>query len=203
MEPKFQTSFIPKNSLVNNAVTVEPTSSFNLSLAPILATVFLILSIILSIGSFLYQRYLNKNISEANQSIVLARQAFEPKVISDLLLASDQIKSVKTILDNHIVVSNLFALLQSLTIPNVRFEVFVFDRKPDGKIGVTIEGQSITYPHVARQAEILASSDFLHNIFFSDLSLNDKGVLNMKFTMDVDQGAISYKEALGKLSLFN
>lgn len=203
MEPKFQTSFIPKNPVVSNQAPVQPITNLSFSLGPIVATVLFMISLILSIGLFIYERQINTKISEAKDSIELAKQAFEPKVVADLILISDQMESVKTILNNHVVVSNLLAILQSLTIPSVRFTSFSFDNKPDGNLKVSIEGETVSYSHVARQASVFGSSEFLKNIYFSSIDLSDKGLVTMKLSTDVLVNAVSYAEAIKRLSLSN
>lgn len=201
MEPKFQTSFIPKSSVVMKTTDIK--SPTTVTLLPIVATVMLILSILSAGGIFFYQQYLGRKIIQANDALVLAQAAFEPKIINELMLVSDQIKSVKELLEKHIIVSNLFTIFQSSTIPSVRFTTFTFERKENGLITVGIEGEGASYSHVAKQAEILSSSDFVKNVFFSRLSLNDKNIVIFKLSADVDDKAISYQEALKRLSIIN
>lgn len=201
MEPKFQTSFIPKAPLptASNAGRSLPRES-SMTLLPTIASILFVLSLLAAGGLFGYQSYLNSQIADLDKSLKLAQTNFDQSSIQPLVVASNQIKSAKSLLAKHIAVSNLFAVLESNVLPSVQFTTFGFQRSADNKVDVSIDGAAQSYASAAKQADLFNSLSYMSNQTFSNLDLTDKGTISMKFRTTVDQSVLSYAQAVQNIS---
>jgi hypothetical protein len=143
----------------------------------------------------------SKNLSEANTALQLEKDNLDKKGIDELVLVSDQIKAVKLLLDKHIAVSNLFTLLESLTIPELRFTTFSFDTKSKGLVSVSVDVVAPSYPHLARQSDIFKKGEYVKKVSINGLDKNDENAVESKIDLEIDSKSVSYKEALQKLSI--
>ena len=195
MEPKFQKSFIPKESLAGSVTKVRRVGGV-VGIMTLLSLVIFIISIALSGGVFLYQQYLQRSIENKKDSIDRARAAFEPSLIRDLSRLDARIESAKEILSTHLAPSTVFSLLEDLTLQNVRFTNFSYEAT-DGGIGkLKLRGIARSFNAIAQQSNLIGASIVVHDPIFSNLGLDDKGNVTFDFTATVDARLLSYKEQI-------
>lgn len=202
MEPKFQSSFIPKTPVTTSSVSRPPsarTFKTSVSFLPSLGTVLFILALLASLGLFGYERLLNSQVADDSKALVLAKSAFDTDTISRLLTASAQIQSAKTLLNNHVAVSGMFAVLESNVVPKARFTGFNFERNDDGTVKVTAEGEAQSYAVMAEQSLLFSKISYMSNQNFTDLDLTDKGAVSMKFITNIDPKLVSFSQALSSI----
>lgn len=202
MEPKFQTSFIPKSPVLSGGQKEESKNS-SVSLISIVGVVLFLIAVLSSGGVFFYTNIQQKSIIELKEALALEKASFNESGIKDLLLVSDQMKVVKDILDKHLILSNIFVVMQSSTIQNINFTEISFETKNEGYVSVTFKGQSTSYDHIAKQAELFKSTGFLRDVSFYNMEIDKDGNLVFDGSMSVSINDTSYKEILKKLSLLN
>lgn len=203
MDPKFKTSFIPKSPIVSSSVSNDQVyRPSSLSLFSIIVITLFLASILASGFVFLSINRENSKIREITDELALAKQAFEPAVIEELLTVSNQIKSIKELMQKHISISNLFYLFQSITIQNTSFSSFVFDRSTKN-ITVRIGGEALSYGHASKQAQIFSETGFMSNISYTNLKLNEDGTVSINMNTEVDTNSISYLETIKRLSFLS
>lgn len=199
MEPKFQTSFIPKNPIsTSSSPSYRPVSSS--SIIGTFATLFFTLALLVSGALFGYEFYIEGQIKQSQVQLVEAKSAFESADNQKLILASNQIKSIKTLLDKHTVVSPIFKLLEDQTLPTVRFTSFAFSRDSLGGVTVSIEGEAQSYASLAQQSSILLKLPYLSHIEFSDITLSDSGTVRMKVRARIDSEVLMYNKKIQGVS---
>lgn len=199
MEPKFQTSFIPKRPIGSSQSsgndTIRSTNIFS-----VVATIVFIVTILVSVGLFFYKNILTNQIAQADKSIVAARADFEPEKIQELIDANARIASVKNLLENHIVVSKVLVLMQDLTVRKMRFtELDYVNKNNDPTINITGEVQ--TYNALAEQQNVFLNNEFMKEPVFSDFNLGDNGYLLVKFSSRLDPSLVSYKKMVESIPL--
>jgi hypothetical protein len=199
MEPKFQTSFIPKTPITTSSSITRTPVSF--TIVGILGTLLFTLALILSGLGFGYEYYLNKSITQATVSIAQSRSAFESEDNQSIIDISDQLASARVLLNGHIVVSPLFDLLQNTALPTITFTGLVFDRSNLKTVGISISGESQNYSSIAEQAHILSETKYFKNISFSDMSLTDAGKVTFKYRAEVEPALVSYGSFIQGLSV--
>ncbi len=195
MEPKFQTSFIPKKPISLTQSGVLPVArSFNLF--SLLATVFFIVTLLTSGGLFIYQKILDGQIIQAGKDIEKAREAFQVGQIKDLIDANSRIKAAETLLENHVVISRIMVLLEELTVKRIRFYDFSYSNKNNSPT-LAMKAESQGYNALAVQGEIFSKSEFLRDSRFFDFTAGDNGIVTASFYTTLNPELISYKKAVG------
>ena len=203
MDPKFKTSFIPKSPLVNSPkIETSVYKPKTISVFSIICVVVFMASVLVSGFIFVSISREKNKINKINEELALAKQAFEPEVVKELITISNQMASVKDLINKHIAVSNLFYLIESITIKNISFNSFRFERGQNG-INVSLEGEALSYGHASKQAGIFTETGFIKDVSFSSLKLTDLGTVQINMEMQVDTSSISYTEAIKRLSFLN
>jgi hypothetical protein len=201
MEPKFQTSFIPKAPVTTGAgTTIAPLHRTNIFSA--ISTGVFILTLLASGGAFAYKKYLAAQVSQASTDLAAAHDAFQPEKIQEFVDISSRLSAAKTLLEKHVVVSQMFKLLQSLTLSKVRIRNFSY-QVDQGVIGVTMDGEAQSYDALAQQASVFSQNAFIKNPDFSNFSLADNGTITFKATATVDPTLVSYKKAIEAMAANN
>ena len=198
MDPKFQTSFIPKNPVVTQSkipsITIPTVNIFSA-----ISTAIFFLTLILIGGLFGYKILLNKQIAQADKDIVQAKQAYQLEAVQSIIDANSRIISTKELLNKHIAVSELFNLLQTLTLKKISFGNFIYTNK-EGSYSITMDAEAQTYNALAQQNDIFLKNSFIKDPQFSNFELAENGNIKVKFTTSIDPSLISYKRAIEALS---
>ncbi len=193
MEPKFQSTFIPRGPMAPSssaaAISKEATHG---SFIGFIAFLIFLFSILASIGMYGYEKYLTSRIGKMGQDLEKARTSLEADAINQVTDFNTRIDATEKILDNHTIVSPIFDFLEKNTLKNVRFTDFKFDTTPDG-IKVVFHGQAKGYSALSLQADQFNKSRYIRNPLFSDLTLDEKGNVVFSFTANLDPSIVSYK----------
>lgn len=201
MEPKFQSSFIPKQSLKSQASGAPAQERHRrrntaAGLGTMLTFVFFIIMLGATGGLFLYNKILEDAVDQKIQSLERVREAFQPAFIKELVRLDRRMQAGKVILERHVATSNLFALLEQSTLRSVQLlgYEYAYDDE-DQSSSITLRGQTASLPLLASQAQQLGINVFLANPVVSQLDA-DKETGLVEFTADagVDDTLISFTE---------
>ena len=190
MEPKFQTSFIPKkpvDSSPKSYLYKQPSNIFS-----VIATLIFVVTLLIAGGLFGYRVMLNNEITAADNEITAARADFQEKTIKEIIRYNNQMEAANQILNNHIVIYPLLAQLEEQTLRNVSFETLKYLREGDK---VKIEGNVIakSYNALAQQSEKFNSNKFLIEPTLSNFKLTEEGLISGDFNSYVDSSLFSYR----------
>ncbi len=194
MEPKFQTSFIPKSPVISAAGPKVSAMRGGTNIFSVIATIFFIVTLVVSGGLFIYKRMLQSQIAAADTSLTAAREAFQPEKIQELIDANSRITAARGLLNKHIAVSGLLTLLQSLTVKNLRFDNLVYMNAAGKGPTLSMDAEAQNYNALAEQENIFAGNEFLRNEAFSNFTLSDNGTVKAQFFANLDPGLVSYKK---------
>lgn len=197
MEPKFQTSFIPKKPIGVEPSGIKVIQTINIF--SLIAIVLFLVTVIISGGLFVYKRVILSQIAEAKKNIEQARGAIEPDKIKELVDANSRIISSKNLLENHIASSQILFLLQNLTVKRMRINELTY-KNNEKKVDLIMKGEIQTYNALAQQEAIFKESEYLKNPAFTNISLNQYGGVEVEFSSTLDPSLISYKKAIEKMS---
>jgi len=199
MEPKFQSSFIPKGS-ITSAIPGTPMGrkTKEKSLFVFLASIIFSLSIILALGMFGYKFYLKYSIEQMGTDLENARATLQPEVINELTRLNDRIISSQKLVIQHQILSSLFDFLEVSTPKTVRFNSFQYSKTSQG-LELLIMGEARGYTTLALQADIFNKSQYFKNSIFSDLRLNAKGDVGFSFKANVDPDLLSYQREVERI----
>ncbi len=195
MDPKMQSSFIPKTPIATDRAA-HSSSTVNLFfLISVLAFI-----VTLAIGGFLF--FYNAQQQKQIEAIAASLIASEKKDFSDTDVNAwtdldKRTQAANEILQRHYAVSSLFRLLQELTVKNIRFTRFEFSLKDDGAekaaLDLALSGEGRSYNAVSYQSDVMKSSESLDDVLFSDIRLDEKGNILFSMKAAVDPALTSYK----------
>jgi len=200
MEPKFQSSFIPKGPIVSNVpgAPIGRRTRQEKSLFYILASTVFIVSVLSALGVFGYKFYLKYSIDKMGADLEDARMTLQPEVIRELTRLDNRILSSQKLLARHQILSPLFEFFEVSTPKTVRFKDFSYTKTPQG-LELKIIGEARGYAALALQADIFDKSQYFKTPIFSDLSLNEKGDVNFSFKAMLDPTLVSYERKVERL----
>lgn len=201
MEPKFQSSFIPKGPVASSG-NPAPDRSRGKNLLGLIASVIFVLAVVLSLGVFGYNSYLSYRISQTGGEIETARAQVDSDAIHELIRLESRISSTETLLDSHIVLSPLFDFLEDSTLQSVRFLEFDYNNTNEG-MQLVIAGEARGYSAVALQSEEFTDSQYFKNLVFSDLRLNEAGNVAFSLRTDIDPSMLSFSRIVERESLMS
>ena len=198
MDPKFQSSFIPKKAITADQ-GVRASSTVNLFF--LIAVISFILT--LGAGAFLmfinYQQ--NKDIGVIADSLIASeKKEFSETDVKAWTRLDGRIAAATQILQKHIAVSTLFEILQETTIKNVQFNKFDFSTKLDnaGKAAaiVSLAGQGRNFNSVSYQSDVFRDTSAFTDTLFSDVRLDDKGNVLFQVNASIYQDALLYRKLI-------
>jgi len=194
MEPNFQTSFIPKKPMI------ETRAAPKRAIGPfMIVAVFIFLSVaIASGGLYLYRESLKQNLAKMKSDLNIASNSFEPAKITQLGTLDKRLSAAKEVLGEHVAISPVFQMLESLTLKTIRFTDFSYSLAEDksGKILVKMSGLGVGYRSIALEADLLTKNKNLINPVFSNLSLDEKGNVLFDLNFMVDPGFVNYEQII-------
>lgn len=196
MEPKFQSSFIPKGPLATSG-TIAKAQRSEKSFFGFLSLLVFILAVVASAGIFGYNRFLDYRISQMGGDLEAARASIDPQSIQELARLDARINSTKALLSQHTVLTPLLDLLEASTVRTVRFTELNYTSSKDG-LALNMKGQARGYSAVALQSDVFNRNKSFKNPSFSDLSLDESGNVTFSFKATIDPSLLSYQKEIEK-----
>lgn len=193
MDTKFQTSFIPKKDITQRTFRARPES---ISLALLVAIIIFILSFAAAAGVFFYKRMLISRTAGMNQSLIQAKNSFDPAFIEEVNNLNKRILSANKLLDAHTAVLPVFDLLENDTLATIKLDKFSYTLANDGSGALALSGQAKNFSSVALQSDIFGREKTIKNPVFSDLNTDQSGNVSFKFNATLDRSFISYRNSM-------
>ena len=196
MEPKFQSSFIPRGPtapIISSAPLERKIKGEGL--LTFMAGLIFIISIILAIGIFGYKFYLKYSIDKMGADLENARTTIQPEIIDELTHLDNRLMATQELIAKHEILTPIYEFLESATIKTVRFNDFRFSNTENG-LELSMTGEARGYAALAFQADLFSQSKSLKNPIFSNLSLNSRGDVSFSFHVIIDPELLSYKRTI-------
>lgn len=190
---------------------IGASSSLLFTISSILAGV----AVLAAAGVFIYTQYLESNLEDKKQQIASAQAAFEPDVISELDTIDTRFSAIDDIIENHVAVTPVFEVLESLTLSSVQLLEVSFHSEsrtsfpdPDsnqeeeeeesdaGDIVVSISGMAPDHASVALQAEALSDNETVIEPVLSNFLLNELGRVEFTAEFTLPEEYMSYEDTL-------
>jgi hypothetical protein len=195
MDQEFQTSFIPKKTVIESPKRIKSGGgAINL-----IAFIVFLASLIAAGGAYFYRESVKTDIEEFKRSLAVAKNQFEPSLITELQILDKRLNAATTILEKHIAVSPIFVLLEEVTLPTVRYSDFSYEvDTTTNLVNVTMKGEAKGYNFIALQADLFDDNKFIKNPIFSDFVLDQTGNIDFNLTFSVDKSLVSYESFLDR-----
>jgi hypothetical protein len=204
METKFQTSFIPKKPLVSDSKVTNTVHHGSVSLVMVIGTILFIASLGGAVYSVVWKQVLIKAQEKYKAELVESEKRFNVALIESLKKVDTKIDVSTLLLNKHLSVSEIFPILNKLTIESVRFNSFEFDKVSgeSSDIKITMKGVARNYNSIAFQSDVFGSSQLygnnkvIKNPIVSDLVEDDNGEVSFSFTGTLNPADLSYEKIL-------
>jgi hypothetical protein len=195
MEPKFQTSFIPKKPITAS----EGVTRKSIDFFAIVATILFLGSLVLSTAVFAWRYTLEKQVVKSEASLAKAKDQFDQEFIGYVNRLNTRIETSKDLLNKHVGASTIFGFLASHTLKTVSYTDFSYSYEADGTVKVVMKGIAKSYSSIALQSEELGKQNqYIKSPIFSDLNPDQTGSVVFTLTALLDKNLISYQKNLGK-----
>lgn len=200
MDKEFQTTFIPKKNLSQEAPQARQASPRGavLGIFPIIAAIIFFLGVVAAGGAFAYELLLERRIESMRESLTRSQGAFEPSLIVELRQLDRRLNVANDLLRSHVAVSPVFRVIENVTLQSVKYDTFdyVFT---EGRAEISMNGIARDYKTVAEQSQVLGRNQFANDHIFSNFSLNNQG--NVQFNLDLTMGSdlVLFENSLGRV----
>jgi hypothetical protein len=204
MEPKFNTSFIPKKSLQADTNT----SSENKYVArrtvhgPGFYSMLLlfIISVTACVGVFAYTVIVDRSIEEKKNVLEEKKKAFKISIIDDLIETDARLSSANNLLANHIAISQIFNTLEDITLKRIQYTDFVYTgARAQTPAVLEVTGISDSFQDVALQTWAYRTNEYLHDPVVKELkrkSTNNIDTVDFILEAGVDTSLTSFSLAI-------
>ncbi|MEI7688586.1 MAG: hypothetical protein WCI91_00165 [Candidatus Nomurabacteria bacterium] len=191
MENSFQTSFIPKKPIVANSSASNSDNSISITM--VVSIFILVVMLAATGGLYLYKNYLQNNKAVLSGNLKKIKDSFDKNTIANLETYDKTSSVAKQILENHIVLSPLFELINELTLSSIQYTKF--DHKVvNGVFSVNMSGIARDYKSIALQADVFSTPKgrMFQNVIFSNLTKDKNNNVTFNVEFDVDRALLSY-----------
>ncbi len=189
--PVIPTSFVPKQPV--RASGQYKSTGGN----PFLLVGFILfgLSIAASIGVFAYEKYLVGVRDSKRVEVEQAQEAINSMAVEDFIRTRERFVSAQDLLEGHVAASKFFALLETLTLQNVRFDTLSFTLADDRTAEIQMTGIARSFNALAAQSSAFASENRIRRAIFSDIDVNDTGTVSFTLSADLTPGLLKVSDA--------
>jgi hypothetical protein len=208
MEPKFQTSFIPKKPL---AVSTAGSARHSVSVFLTISIIIFIISLGAAGVAYAWENILNSDQNQYKDTLAKDQDQFNIDLINTLTKANTKIDIAKSLIGKHLAVSEIFGIIGQLTIASVQWKSFTFSAPVTSgssaagtskDITISMQGETDSYYSVAYQSDVfgqsseLGANQVIKNPVLSNLSVGLNGKVGFSFTALVDPSKLSYTDEL-------
>lgn len=198
MEPKFQTSFIPKKPIVND-IGVEVRVVRDTNVISLIGNIFFIATLVALGGLYAGKMIVRNQIDTAKTEIKKESEAFQLDKVNELIDNNSRIVAAKNLVDKHVAVSPLLSLVESLTVKRMRLLGLVYSNKA-GVPTLNLTAEALNYNVLAEQSRIFKESTYMSNNQFSNFVLEDNGYIKVDFATAIDTNLVTYKKAIESMT---
>ncbi len=162
-----RSSFIPKEA--SGAIPMQVQKKRTVRIFSLLASALLITSVASAIGAFLYKDYALGQLETAKAELqTVSAESNNEDNIAEIRTYDQKLKIAKSLLDNHIAPSRIFAELESTTKENVQFDAFELTYDPGFEVELKLGGNTRELSAIALQ-----NTQFAKEGIFSDFKIED------------------------------
>ena len=202
MDPQqITTTFIPKKPVIETAAVRTDRIPQSVSLAGFFAVGMLIVTAVGIGGIYVYRDYVQKQIIEQEISLNKSEKSFEPNLLQELTTVDKKLKNAAIVFKQHKALSPVFDILESVTLPNVRYTRFDFSFNESGNATVNLSGETDSYTAIAMQSQSLSEVTAFQNVIFSDFTRTPKKLVAFNVSLTVKPELLIFTQAPRKSTL--
>jgi hypothetical protein len=185
MANQFETAFIPQQPILRVEGAPRPSEPVNLAL--VLSLVVFFVTIAVGVGVYLYRAQVDKRVVQKTVQLQEAEKDFNIDEITTYKRIDSRLSLAKKLVDEHIISSVAFDLLESSVAQNVGLTALSFTKDAKGN-SIDLSGQAPSYAAVYFQIESWrAMRSKITSVEPSPMSLEEKtGIVTFSVKLTVD-----------------
>jgi len=200
MDPKFQTSFIPRRPMMPGGMAAaQKKSSFNLF--GVVSGVVFFITLALSAGSFAYEKILMNENEQKKSEIKAEISNFDPELVSELTTLKARLDTAVELLRNHIALTEFFTMLEENTVSTIEFSSFSFRGNTKGDLEIELKGMSPSFNDLVLQSDTFLAESDLKDVRFSGFNVDDEGDVAFTVSATLDPRLVSYEKVVSGLAV--
>jgi len=186
--PTIPTSFVPHASLTERRhINTDLGGVFGYIAYAILGVVFF-----LTIGVFFYGRILSASLASKDAALKTAETSIDLATIKEFVQLRDRLNSSQVLLNNHIVLSAFFLVLESLLPSTVRFATLHLAVDTAGVTKVEGTGISKSFNALSVASGAFAVDGRIKDVIFSKMVINKDSTISFGFSATLDSKLTSF-----------
>jgi|GEM_PF-1458851 len=202
MDPKFNSSFIPKKMLQEDVTGKSSSSQYVKHRTVMGPTYFLtltlfVLAILVSGFLFAWTQVVDRRVEDKIATLEAKNAAYDDTIVQDLLRVDSRLSEATNLLNAHVAFTELLDVLEELTVRTISYDglSFALDEQT-GALELEVTGIAPTFRDAAVQADTFRSEQFLQNPTVTRLSRNNDDLAGFAITASIDPRLITYTTAL-------
>ncbi len=185
LPPTIPTSFVPKQPVT---APRKRTSGANPFL--VLSYIIAIVAILGAAGVFGYQFYLDGVAKKKASDVAAAQAQIDQATVTSFIHLRDRFTAAKSILSNHIALSQFFNDLEALTLQGVQFHTLNIIVSSDRTAKISMTGSARSFNTVAAQSAVFANDKRIKRAIFSNINGKD-GVIAFNLSAEIDTSLVA------------
>lgn len=193
MDQEFRTTFIPKTPVAPASASSRPSQVGRpTGILFTLGILVLIITGILAGGVYFYEKIENEKTTTLQNQIAELERRLETNVIQEFNVLDKRFRNADTLLKQHTVFYPIFRMLESSTLPEVRYTKLDIALNESGDVIATLSGESDGYRSIALQSQALSTNQVLKNIIFSNFVVTPRGFVSFDMSFLVGKNDVTY-----------
>ena len=181
LSPSIPTSFVPKQPVATDR---RRFSNGGNNLFLVVSVIILAITIAIAAATFLYDQFLKNEEKGKAAQIVQAQQSVNEDTVNQLLRLQNRLVASQGLINQHIVLTQFFTLLESITSQSVHFDGVSINVADDRSAHITMTGEAKDFNALASQSTVFAGQPKIKSAIFSNIALGKSG--NVSFALDAD-----------------
>lgn len=136
--------------------------------------------------TFGYKTYLESVRDARKIKLEAAEKSINPASVEDFIRLRNRISAASTLLDQHVVTSQFFDVLETLTLQNVRFQSLILSIEPDRTAKIEMHGVARSFNALAAESAAFAGEKRIKRAIFSNITADKNGVVSFSLRAELD-----------------
>jgi len=156
----------------------------------IIASVITAIVAISALAAFGYETYLKSERDKKADLVIAAQREINMDTIESFVRLRNRLKSTSIILDQHVILSQFFTVLEMRSLQSVHFKKLSLKVNDDRTAELDASGVARSFNALAAQSASFADEKRIKSAIFSDIAPSKDGVIGFKLSADLDSGLI-------------
>lgn len=182
------TSFVPQSAAGAQKKRTDLTGVFGLVAYFILAVVF-----VGAVGVFFYGRILSATQLSKDSALAQAEAGIDAATVEGFVELRDRLTSSKTLLANHVQLTNFFTLIENILPSSVRFTTMHLTIDNARAVKLDAAGVAKSFNALAAASSAFAADGHVKDAIFSNLEVTKENYVSFSLSATLDPRLVAFK----------